>query len=515
MREIELKFMLDEPAPDIWKRARKAGLLRGAAKTRMIRSVYWDTADQVLRKAGIALRLRRDGRRWVQTVKAGRKALAGLSQVAEVEIDAPGGRLRLDAIPEAALRQEMLLRIDGAPLAPVCETVMRRAAGQISIDGVTVVELAVDIGSVLADGRSAELNEVELELVGGSPAGLFDIAQLLFPAGGLRFSRLSKSARGYLLADEGRIEPPLAPRNAAEVRLRPTMTVEAAVREILRECVDQIAVNVEVVRALDAPEGPHQLRIGLRRLRSMLSIFADVARSDELERLNDEARWLAQEVGRLRDLDVARNDIVGEEAAKHPDEASLLPLASALDRRANATRDALRATLAGPRVQALVLELIKFVETRGWLAAEELAQTARLAASVGDLANQSLERQWRRVGKRARKLAGLDIEQRHELRKALKKLRYAVEFFSSLHETKRVKPLVRRLKKLQDVFGALNDAEMIKGVLDQPEIAAPDDAGAQRAVGWVLGASQARAALGWADARTQWRKLKRTRPFWR
>lgn len=515
MHEIELKFMLDEPAADIWRRARKAKILRGAPRARTIRSIYWDTAEHALKKAGIALRLRRDGRRWLQMVKAGRKALAGLSQVGEVEIEAPGGRLRLDAIPDEALRQEILRQVNDAPLAPICETVMRRAAGEIVVDGVPVAELAVDIGTIMANRQAAEFGEIELELLSGGPAGLFDIVQALFPAGGLRFSRLSKSARGYLLAKDGHIEPPLAPRNATDVRLRPTMTVEQAVREILRECVDQIAVNIEVVRALDAPEGPHQLRIGLRRLRSMLAIFADVARSGDLTRLEGEARWLAATVGALRDLDVAKDEIVAREAGAHPQEAALRSLLETLDAEAARQRATLRTELGGARTQTLLLDLVKFVETRGWLVPEELAQTARLATPILLVAGAALDQRWRKVRKRARRIDALDGEQRHDLRKELKKLRYAIEFFASLYDEKKVKPMIRRLKSLQTVFGALNDAAMLGPILDRSELVPVGDAVAQRAAGWVLGASQARAEIEWADAKAQWRKLRKTGPFWR
>ena len=305
-----------------------------ARKTRTLRSIYLDTPEHALKKAGIALRLRRDGRRWIQTVKTKAELHGGLSQVGEVENPAPGGRLCLEAIPDAEVREEVIHRVDGAPLQPVCETVIRRSASELSLADGTRAELAIDVGEVRARERSAELREVEIELLEGNPGGLFDIAHVLFPDGGLRFSRLSKAARGYLLAEQGRIDPPLAPRNAVAVALDPDQIAEQAARDVLRECLDQIATNVVVVRKLDDPEGPHQLRIGLRRLRSAFSVFSPVLESPEMARLNEEARWLGQEVGRLRDLDVVANDIVRREAGAHPDEPGLPALADALSRQA-------------------------------------------------------------------------------------------------------------------------------------------------------------------------------------
>lgn len=293
------------------------------------------------------------------------------------------------------------------------------------------------------------------------------------------------------------------------------MTGETVLREILRECADQIAANVEVVWMSDDAEGPHQLRVGLRRLRSILAMFADIVRCDELDRLDKESRWLAKEVGELRDLDVVRRVVVDREIERHPAESALASLASAIDTRAVARREALCLTLVAPRAQSLLHDLTQFIETRGWLLSMKLAQTTQLAMPVRDCAYRALEKRWRKVVRRGRRFRILGDEERHDLRKELKKLRYTVEFFADLYKTKRVKPMVRRLKKLQNIFGALNDAQMARTILESADLASPLNLQGQRAVGWVLGASQARAEVAWPDARKQWRKFKSTEPFWR
>jgi inorganic triphosphatase YgiF len=516
MSEIELKILLDKTkSSDIWARARESKLTHGARVTRTLKSIYLDTPEHALKKAGIALRLRRDGRRWIQGVKTRATLHGGLSQVGEIENPAPGGRVCLDAISDSSVREEIVSLINGAPLQPVCETVIKRSTSELALADGTRAELALDVGEVLAGERSAELSELEIELLEGNASGLFDIAHILVPDGGLRFSRLSKAARGYLLAEEGRIDPPLAPRNAENIALDPAQTSEHAARDVLRECLDQIATNVLVVRQLEDTEGPHQLRVGLRRLRSAFSVYAPVLRSPEMKRLDVEARWLGQEVGSLRDLDVVANDMARREADIHPDEPGLAALADVVSRQAKERREQLRKLLAGARVQAFLIDLARFVETRGWLVPQDFGQTKRLAAPITTLARQSLDKRLKKAAALAQGLETLTVEQRHELRKELKKLRYAVEFFCSLFPTKRVDPFLKRLKKLQTLFGDLNDAATMRTMFTGNDVSGADDPPIQRAIGWMIGASQARAELGWTGAKALWKDLEQTRPFWK
>jgi CHAD domain-containing protein len=282
----------------------------------------------------------------------------------------------------------------------------------------------------------------------------------------------------------------------------------------LRECFDQIATNIVVVRALDDVEGAHQLRVGLRRLRSALSTFSSVLACAEMERLNAETRWLGQEVGGLRDIEVVLNDIVSREAKAHPDEIGIAALAGRLAPQADEIRQNLRRTLAGTRVQTLLLDLARFTETRGWLLPHDFEQTERLARPVSAFAGKAIDRRWKKVAGRAHGLATLDAEHRHELRKELKKLRYVVEFLAPLYPQKRVTPFVKRLKKLQTIFGELNDAVTVKAMF-AGEVLRGDDAANARAVGWITGASLARADYAWNGAKALWRKLEGTRPFWK
>ena len=463
----------------------------------------------------MTVRLQRDGRRWIQSIATAGRAQGGVAELCRIENPAPGGRPCLEAIPDAAVRDAILERVNGSPLQEVCEITAKHTVRELSLGESTRAELSISAETIRSKGRSAALYEAAVELVGGSPAGLFDIAHALFPDGGLRFSRLSDAARGYLLAEAGEVEPSPAPRFACAVALDPAQTAEQAARDIVRECFDQIAANMLAVQQLDDPEGPHQLRVGLRRLRSALSVFSPVLQSAELLRLSDEARWLGEEVGRLRDLDVVAHDIVRREAEAYPDEPCLLGLADALSREAAEVREQLRRSLTKARAQAFLIDLVRFVEMRGWFAPQDFGQTERLAAPVAQLAEIALNRHWKKLGKRAHGLQTLDAVHRHELRKQAKKLRYAVEFFAPLYPTKRVEPFVKRLKALQTAFGDLNDAATVKAMFSGAGLHSAAIPEVQRALGWVAGASQVRAECRWAEANALWRNLEGTRPFWK
>ena len=173
-------------------------------------------------------------------------------------------------------------------------------------------------------------------------------------------------------------------------------TVEQAARDILRECFDHIATNIVVVQELDEMEGPHQLRVGLRRVRSAFSVFSAALQNPEMTKLNEEARWLGQEVGGLRDLEVVANEIIWREAEAHPEEPGLSVVAGALGAEAIERRENLRRILAERRGQALLIDLARFVETRGWLVAEDFSQTKRLAAPVHKFAVEALNKRGRR-----------------------------------------------------------------------------------------------------------------------
>lgn len=510
-----LCFLVDErTSKHIWSRARRLSAIESQSRRRAERSLGFDTPDHALKAADIFLTLRRDGRRWLQSVEIGHRS-AEASPEPYLETMAPRGRPLLEAIANPALRQEVITRVNGLPLQPIYETVVRRAANDIRLVDGSRVEMTMETSHIRAGERQGEVHELALTLLEGSLQEMFGLAESLLESRDFTFLTTSRAVRGYHLAERGSAEPPSVPRHALSVALEPHQTTEQAARDVLQECFIQIADNVRVVRMVDDAEGPHQLRIGLRRLRSAFATFGPALRSGETARLGAEARWLGQEVGRLRDLDVLALDIVTREANAHSDEPGFAVVADSLKASAAAERMRLRETLKSERVTRFLFDLARLTEARGWLVPADFEQTQRLARPVIETAVSALAKRWRRARRCARDLDTLNPEQRHELRKELKKLRYAAEFLGSLFPEKRVETFIRRLRRLQNIFGDLNDAHLVHARIG--EIVVPGEQGAdgQRAVGWLIGANLARAEIGWARAAELWRDLEGTDPFWK
>ena len=513
-QEIELKILLGEGgAARLAPRASSLAATGEKASTQTLKAIYYDTADRALARRKIALRVRREGRRWVQTVKLGSGPVGGLSRLEESEAPAPGGRLDLARIPDEAIRRAVAEAVGDAPLSPVFETDFRRVSRILRGPHGGAVELALDAGAIRANGAEAALEEAELELKSGDVRDLFAVAKALFPEGPLRVSRRNKAARGYALAaGEAAVEPAPAAAHAGPVALSRGLTAEEAARDVLRACCDQIAANAAASALGDDPEAVHQLRVALRRLRTAAGLFREPLGGPALDALGAEAKDVAAAAGTVRDLDVLAEEMLAPLAGR---DAGAPPLIEALETRREEARAALKRRLASGATVAFLLDLGAFVEGRGWLRPDDFGQTATLAEPVERLGARMLDKRWRSAAKLGGRLPTLEDEARHELRKRLKKLRYAVEFFAGLWPEKRVKPFLKRLKALQEDFGALQDLATARMLLTGPDAPAAADPAAQRAVGYALGRWEAASEASRASAEAHWAALAKAERFWR
>ena len=509
-REIELKLVC---TPAELERVRHAPaiarLKRGRASGRHLHSVYFDTDDLVLGDHGFALRLRRSGRTCLQTLKtdsglSGDKTGALARDTGEYEARLPRGAEGpdLNKLP-AGLKSRIQKLANGSPISPRLVSDIRRTVHCLETPDGDVIELALDKGALRA-GAAGEIpvSEIELELKEGSPESLYRLALDLSDIANLRVGFESKSERGFAL---------LRPRVPAAIKaetlaLAPDTTLEDAYATILRHCLVHLTSNEAAAVEARLPEALHQMRVALRRARSALAIFRPAIGGGMADRLAGEAKWLANELGPARDLDVFVEEIV---APVTPRDAALSRLHARATAARNEAWDRALAALGSRRYTRFLLEYGLFLASRGWRLKRKAPRLAR------DFAVEALDRRLASVVKLGRDIETLDLEDRHELRKRLKKFRYGLHFLSSLFEAGKAKPYIRHLSQLQDVFGGLNDVATAHAILDGPLAALPNDEGSAGAATRIFAWSEKRAAADWKGALRLWRRFREAEPFWR
>lgn len=513
--ETELKLAF---RPDDLGRLRSAPVLtagaKGRAVTRTLESVYFDTPDLRLMKRLVTLRVRKQGTAHVQTLKAAPGPAGGLTR-SEWEWPVSGPEPDLGAItePEAL---ELLAGIGAADLKPAFTSHVKRTVRHLN-GGDTAIEVAFDSGEIrLPGGVSLPLNEVELELKAGSPSALFDLAGKLVKVAPLRVETRTKAARGYALA-AGTLE---APVKAGKLALDPDATVESVLCVIVRSCLAQATANEACVLKGEDEEGVHQMRVALRRLRSALALFKPFLPPGQYDELVGEVKWLAAILGEARDWDVFLGELLAPVSTAigtvggMPEE-DLAALRTAAESRRERAYAAAREALESPRYTGLLLHFGGWLEAKGWRDQRVNEWSVRLFHPVSSMADALLEKRHKKARKAGRGFAALPPEDRHQLRKTLKKLRYAAEFFRALYDDKPVKRYTDQLSDFQDALGHLNDVatamRLLQGLHEDGGKAAP---GERRAAGIVIG-WHARGVVEAEDRMVRlWKDFSDAKPFW-
>jgi triphosphatase len=495
--ETELKLLV---APAEVARFRGLALLRqravGKPVTRALRDVYFDTPEHHLKDQGLALRVRRVGAGFIQTLKRiGQVPSQGLYQRGQWEVPIDGAvpqpqLLIALAGPDSVCGKLLADLGPGQVLEPVFQTQMRRTVWRLQLQPGTEVEVALDRGQ-LSNGFECEpVSEVELELKSGGPAAvLFDLALELLEHLPLRIGRSSKAERGYALG-----APELAAAVAAgPLELKAGSSVEEGFQVIAAHCLAQIQANAAGVELGHDPECVHQMRVGIRRLRCALRLFEPWVRAPQP--LLDELSWLRGELGAARDADVLAEATLPGLIRACPGQAAL----PVLEQVAAATAAARRAQAAQAVISVRYARLV--LGLAGWLACagrHEGLDERVLAARAEPLRRQArkiLAHRHRTLMRRGKGLAHATFAQCHQLRIAAKMARYASEFFLSLYPSgaaqRSLRRYLERLAMLQDGLGGLNDAAVADRLLGQLQADQPQCSdGASFARGYLCAASR-------------------------
>jgi triphosphatase len=468
-------------------------------KAERLRTVYFDTKDRSLAQAGIAVRMRHGAGGWRLSIKADRETRGGVQRAREAEVAARGPRPDLRRIPDHALRDRVQALLGNDALEPLFETRISRTTWAVtSAHG--VAEVALDRGRIRAGTRDAPVSEVEIELVAGDPNEVFLLAEALLGDSPADVSVPSKADRGLALATGESADASVPPLPGAD----PDGPAEPGFSALLEALATQISRRLYETLTSDAPEGPHQLRVALRRLRAALWLHRPLLDRSVASRLAATARDVGRLVSPLRDADVLVGELLLPSVSV--DDPALGQALSDWHRR---VRTQVRKDLRRARATAFVIQLNRLVALGGWERAGKRAVRARTGSS-GSVVRPRLDRLWGMQREAGERLASLDSEGRHAFRKQMKKLRYAVEFAVPVDDRK---PFLQACKRLQESLGELNDQAVLQSFapsLPEPELAARlqgrlgDLRGGQRVSDLALG-----------RACRHWQALSALNPPWR
>jgi inorganic triphosphatase YgiF len=519
--ETELKFELDSAGA---KALGEHLMLASMGQRHTLRAVYYDTPETDLRDHGLSLRVRDDGKRRIQTIKRSAPGGNGFRREEwESALAADAGDLSPD-LDAAALTPlgEVLNRRELAFVRPVFEVEISRITRSLEVGG-AIIEIALDRGRARADGRDAPINELELELKVGEPRALFNLARELLGVAPLELCFTSKAARGYALLEDA---PPTA-MPASDPPLGRDDTAGQAFQVIAGAALTQMAANAEVLRATRSPEAVHQLRVGVRRLRSAISVFAPMLADDGFGKVKAELKWLAAEMDEARDLDVFILETYQPALAREPDSVGLAGLGERLAAARGVAYARADAAVRAERFRTLMLEALAWIEAGDWSLGDDPMLTVLRTRPVVVLAAEQLDALRRTAVKKSRDLAAMSPSARHRLRIKVKRLRYACGFFSSLARGKpaRIGELLTAFttaaRDLQDNLGALSDMAVsealvarVAGLDGEPAGDRRPDPKAVFAAGVLIGESAARAATLLKAAIKAHRALRKAEVFW-
>jgi len=484
----------------------------GRARSRKLVTVYYDTPNYELRRLGLSLRVRKVGRAYVQCVKGAHKKLGGVLVRMEWEGPVPSQAPAVSVIEDKKLRR-LIRRAAVARLQPVFRTDFQRSSRSLKFEDGSTASLDLDIGEIVAGDVAEPICEFELELHSGAPERLFELASEIRQAVPFRLAAMSKASRGYALLTQDELKP----QKYVKLSLTKNDTVEQVLTELVQHSLDHLQMNETVVLATDDPEGVHQMRIALRRLRAALRLFKSALPKDQYAWIAAEAKWLTTELSAARAWDVFADEFLAPVAPLYGGDQGFDALIALVEQARQQSRQRARDAIGTDRYTEFLLRLSAWLSSQAWRAQPVTERTTRLLDPVGDHCVKLLQKRDRKVRKQGRYIANLPESALHELRLAVKRLRYTVDFFEGLYPKKEAKAYRKHLAGLQSGLGYLNDVAVADQLLR--ELGAADNELSNPAWAYAGGI-----AIGWhrhAAIAAKDRLVKdmaaflRAKPFWR
>lgn len=432
--ELELKYAFDEGDADAvaaWLDRTFPPTPEQTWHSLSITDRYFDTADGALSAAGYGARLRRIGRRTTLTIKSDIEVVGGLHR--RLELEGPAKQeLSPDKWRPSQARDRLLSVVGDRNLIDRFVIRQRRREREL-ITGGSRLLASIDVGIVLSAGINAgATSQFEVERLSGRRAALDRVARLIDSSGLGRPEPRSKLAIA-------------AEMSAAAGRVRADDQYAEAGRKVLRRHLLRMFDREIGTRAGDEL-ALKQMRVATRRMRATWRVFADAYKGAAQRRFVGKLRNLGRALGEVRDRDVL--------IASLPKDSALRPVAEFWRaERADAYRGLL-ALLDAKREARFIEGMLSFTAEPGAGASKRTGTTVVADTAPGAL-REAVERM-RAAGEAC--LATDDVETRHALRIEARRTRYSIEAFGDVLAEKPARALLRRVTRVQDHLGAMQDA---------------------------------------------------------
>lgn len=508
--EIELKLSLPPAlAPTIWKTAPISTLLTSRPSRRHLFSAYYDTPQLELHQHNVALRLRCQGRQWVQTLKTGGMEAGALQRRVEFEVDVTDGVLDVDWLTRLDLEEFAGGQLPTTALGIMFTTEFERKFALVEPAAGTSIEVCVDDGAIVAGRRRLPICEVELELKTGELAPLFDLARQLATVPGVKIEPISKAQRGYALAAGSLI----APVKAHADSLPAAASVDSLFTTLAFACIGQLLANEHgVVHSRDI-EYLHQARVALRRLRSVFGVFSNAIPQNLFTSQLDWLRELGRSFGEARDWDVFVTEFLPTACTRIEDQHALARVIRQTNRLRATARRRVRETLESADYKEQMLLLTQNLHERKWDAQRSIEQREVASQPGATFAAAILARVHDKVIKQGKHMDWSSSADLHKLRIRIKKLRYSCELLSPLFKHKDTRKFLSKLTNMQGMLGTLNDAATAARLAGQisPGKDIREDT---EVIAYLKGYAHAQLHFSLKEFRSAWKKFRTAKIFW-
>ena len=433
MSEIELKFQI--PASQL--KAVRLAFGRKQPTVISLHAKYFDTADHYLQQHHITLRQRLENDIWIQTLKAPKNTIERLEIETKLGTQEPTTIDLQCSLQHQKIQKKLapLLQSLKDPLQVQFETQIKRQLYVQKLED-SEIEVAFDQGKVMANQQSLLINEIEFELKQGNIHDLLASIQPWIEKYQIWLDSNSKATKGQMLQQSLETVPA---QYQTELRLNSNVSVAQALPKIVSNCLDHLLPNVSAIANQQSNAlHVHQARVAIRRLRSALRTFESLF-DCETQVWQTQLAELFKHLGGTRDRDALTESLI-------PQLIQAGSPITALPMNQTQINQEISKIFRAPETTKLWLKLIEFSHS---------AQTNK--KKLKSQMDKKINKMHLKICRSKDLFQQMPAEEKHQLRKRVKRLRYSIEFIATLYPKKVVKQYLKALKPLQDSLGRFND----------------------------------------------------------